>query len=614
MADKLDVHKLNEYKNQSRRARRPFERDWYLNLAFLNGEQYVEFDYVNGKLVEVEQDAAAVRTTRNVCLKISRVERAKILKTVPVPTALPRTDSQKDEMQARMANAYFYFLQEKWNFERRLRSAVFWTVANGNVLLKWHWDPYHKRPDMCVVPIIDAYPDPYARSWPECRWIIHTQFLEEERAKEMYDLSKDDVQASLTTRTETLTSLESRIFTNYGDGEQNLAGVIINEFWMPPNKSYPKGKYMVFTATKVLQETDFPYSHGLMPFTHIGHIERSNSKYYSSVLDDERILQMELNRSESQIVENKNLANGKWWVPGQLQLAQMPNAQPRQILTGEGPPGVAPEFIPVPSYPPWMAEEPERIMSAMQDLAGQHEVSNAGVPGRVESGQAIQLLQETDDSVMKDTIHSMEEAVAQGFAQCLHLYKQFGPPKQMLNVYDENGILEIIELKKEDVNAELRIITQTTTGLPNTVTGRWDRVLNLWQYKVIQDPNMVLELLDMAPVNPDLVPDAIDRNNAIRENRLMMLERKPLIPMRYDNHQVHIREHVKHMKSAEYRALPQSDQDLWLHHIEQHEQLDMELMQKQAELQQMMVPPEQAAEGSTAPPAPNDQGGPAPVA
>ena len=52
------------------------------------------------------------------------------------------------------------------------------------------------------------------------------------------------------------------------------------------------------------------------------------------------------------------------------------------------------------------AEGLMQLMPALADemgvTAGQHEVSQGGVPGRVDSANGIQLLQETDDSVMRE--------------------------------------------------------------------------------------------------------------------------------------------------------------------------------------------------------------------
>lgn len=580
---KLTHSDLIEYKVSAQRLRRVYERDWMLNMAYLAGYQYVAWNFSASRIVELTKPEGATRMVHNVLLKISRQERAKLLKTMPVPTALPVTDNQDDILTARILSAYYRQLMEEWKFERRLRTGVNWLVTTGNVFFKWVWDSQGKRNQFAVVPPLDIYPDPYARTFIDSRWVIHSQFMSVDEAKERY--KTDDVDAVIETRTDTLSPIESQVFSYFGDGEKNLEGVVINEYWEPPNATNEKGRFIVFTENKILLDKPFPYEHGKLPFTHVGHVERPGSKWHRSILDGLRPLQDEVNRVESQIIENRNLANGKWWIPPELELAEMPDASPRQILSGVGgPPGAKPDWIAVDPLPSWVGNEPSRLQQAMEDIAGQHEVSNASVPGRVESGQAIQLLQEQEDSVMRETVQSLEEAISDGFGMSAALLKQYGNPVTDVKVYDKNGMLEEMQLKKDKIPLESRVKTKTTTGLPTTVAGRWDRVLNLWQYKVLTDQNKVLELLDIAPEEPDLVADTQDRKNAFRENR-EMASGKTRRPKKWDNHQAHREEHYKYMKSEEFRLFDLETQQRFEFHVHEHDQLELQVLQEEANKQ-----------------------------
>jgi hypothetical protein len=625
MADKLDIMLLEQRKEYAKKARRHWEGDWWRNIAFVNGEQYVEWDDQSGRLVELVSEPGMERTIHNICMPITRRERAKILKTLPIVEALPRTESQDDARVAQVVNAQFRHWRKEWKLDRRIRNASFWIVTTGNVWLKWYWDAGAKDASLAVVPPFDVYPDPYAKSMMDCRWLIQSQFLDIEAAQEKY--GKKTIQPS---KTEALSGVEGRLYANYTDGlDANLPGVVVNEYWEPPSGARPDGAYAVFSGGEVLHQGKFPYAHNHMPFTHIGHIERANSKWYASVMDYMRGPQMELNRVESQILENRNLANGKWFIPFSLELEADPDASPRQVLRASGgPPDAAPQFIEIQALPAWVANEAGRIKDFAQDIAGQHEVSQGGVPGRVEAAQAIQLLQETDDEVLKDTIHSLEEALAEGHYQCAQLLRQFGSPDQMLKTYDRDGLVEIHEFKAKDIpeGDALQVTTQTTTGLPQSIAGRWDRVLNLWQYKVIENPKQVLELLNLAPESPDLLPEIEDKKQAYRENKLMAGvldgQHRPVEPKAWNNHLVHIEEHRRYMNTEEYMGLPPETQQYIQFHYEQHQELQMGEVQKEAQLQMAAqgqpppppggpMPPEGGP--STAPMPPQENGSPAPV-
>lgn len=605
----VDLSDLLSKKKQAQTARRIYERDWMLNLAFIKGEQYVGYNMDTDRLVEIEIPDGYDRVIENVCLKINRIERAKILKTIPVPVAQPPGDGgQRNEQVARTLNGYFRWLQEKWHYERRLRNAVYWVVGTGNAFMKWKWDKATERPDMTVVSPFDIFPDPWAKTMQDARWMIHTNFMDVEEARETYRDSagakglKNIKEGAASTGGGTI---ETRIYSNLSDGKRSLPGVVMNEWWRPPRRDGDEGEYVVFTDDGIVYEGPYPYDHNELPFTHLGHIEMANSIWYDSIITPVRPIQVEINRTAAQLVMNRNASQGKWFIPAELELKEMPNADALQILEAvAGSPDTQPVYIAVSSLPAWVVNELERQKAAAQDIAGQHEVSNAGVPGRVEAAQAIQLLQEGDDAPMKDTIHSMEEAVRAGFFQAACLHRQFGSAELLFNINGRDGQVEAHKLMKSDIPLEFTIDVKTTTGLPATIAGRWDRVLNLWQYKVITDPNRVLELLDLAPESPDLVPDMLDRKVAYRENEHMAAG-KVMVPIKQDNHGVHRGEHEKYMKSEEFRALEPDDQEKFDYHLELHRELELEVAQEEAELnavlQGMTVMPPGAPPGATPP-------------
>jgi len=607
-----------------------------MNMAFVAGEQNVK--WVGGdasRLVEMDSDAESRLTSQhNICIKIARTEMAKILKARPVPTALPVTDSQDDMYAARIVDAYFMDLQDVWKFERRLRNAMYWMVTTGNVWFKWYWAAGEAR--MAVVSPFDVYVDPYARTMLDARWLIHSQFMEVEAAKKMFANAKGaDTDHIVETGTDTLSSLEARLFSNFGDGTWNLPGCTVNEYWEPPCDG-GEGKYVAFTDSGIIYEGRFPYAHGRMPFTHAGNIERTNSKYHASVIDFVRPLQIELNRVESQIIENRNISNGILFQPAEVELSQPVTGSPRQIIKWTGPPELNPQnwFVTPNTLPAWVGGEPERIKGNAQDIIAQHEVSNAGVPGRVESGQAIQLLQETDDTVVTGAIHSVEEAVSDGFLMAAFLWKQYGSKERMVRAYDKDGMIAVQTLKKDHISLDMRVRVQTTTGLPQTTAGKWDRVLNLVQYKLI-DPVHALKLLDLSNEDPDLSPGSQDRRNAYTENKLI-LNGEVVKAFPWDDHDIHLEELDKWRKTEEYRRASQLDPSVEQRasfHEEQHKQLrsirDQEGAQREAAIQMALQP--QAPPGAEAggppgvsmeqggvqdpqPPAPAPNGSPAPVA
>ena len=603
----LTLHDLHKRRTDATRARKPYESDWTLNLAYLANDQHVKWVPESGRLTEVDKQEGTVRITRNVMLKILRIERAKVLKNAPTPVALPATDGMDDVITAKVSTAYFRQLMDEWRFPRRMRTTVSWALGTGNGFFKWFWDASRMVPRCTSVNPYEIYFDPYAKNIMDARYAIHTQFLNPEVAREMYKGANTKfLQAA---KTDSLSHPEARVFGLFNNGSlQSLEGIVTHEYWEPPTPGRPKGYFAVFTDDGIVFESDYPYKHGRLPFTQVGHIERIGSLWYRAGMDSLRPLQDELNRAEAQIVENRNMSNGKWFLPGDLELDEEPNAMPRQVMRGRAGatrPDAKPELYQVNSLAPWVGGEPARLADAMSDLAGQHEVSNAGVPGRVEAASAIQLLMEMDDSVMQDIRESLAEAVADGFMMSMQLLVQYGKPETAVHTYDKYGQLETGMLKKDKIGLNHRVVARTTSGLPLTTAGRKDFVLQLMQAGLIADPDKALEMLDLNPEVFDLSNNQQDKKNAYRENKV--LQGEPLTPKWQDDHKAHLTVHYTFMKTPEYDQMALEEQQNFKVHCEMHEFLQKQVLADEAQKQMI-------AQGAMpAPTAPEPRGLPSPA-
>lgn len=622
MAATLTLKDIQERYDRARRHRQAYEGNWIVNLAYLNGEQYTAASTFDSVTRLVERDVEGPRPVHNVLQKVARTEQTKLLKTSPVPMAMPMTDSDDDVYTSKILTAYFHSLRDTTQYDAKIKQAAFWAVVTGNAFFKWYWDGGKGEAQFTVVPPFDMYPDPNAGTFGACRWAVYSQFMDEDTVGELYGIDSAKASGLVGSYANSRTSQAN----DYGQQGSNLTGVVVNEYWEPPSRMRPKGTFVAYTGNETLYQGDFPFAHGRLPFTHWGHIEQGTSKWAASVFDQVRDLQDELNRVEAQIIENRNLTNGKMFIPSTVQLDTEITSEPRQVIRYTGDMQSRPQdwFVTGQGMAGWVANEPARIKETIQDLVHQHEVSNGGVPGRVESGQAIQLLQETDDSVLKQSIHSCERAIGDGFLQLALLFRQYGKAEHLVRVYDKNNSVQTYRLMKDKVPANLRVVVRTTTGLPNTIAGKWDRVMNLLMNQVI-DPQYALELLDVSPQDPDLRPEAIDIRNADAENTAIMSSQAPVLAQRYDNHLVHLARHDRFCKTPEYRDAVARDPEVKhrfeAHHLSHLEQFQVQ-MQEQQQIQQLSAPPQEGAapgQSPSAPPAPQppppaDNGSPGPVA
>jgi hypothetical protein len=138
-------------------------------------------------------------------------------------------------------------------------------------------------------------------------------------------------------------------------------------------------------------------------------------------------------------------------------------------------------------------------------------------------------------------------------------------------------------IKKDDLVTEFDIEVLAGSTLPQSKASKQDFIVQLYQYKIVQDPKLVLKLLDFGGVEGVFDELEVDYNQVDRENE--RLENGQAIPANeYDNHMVHIAMHNKFRKTAQYEQLDPAIKQLFELHVQQHT-----AMQPQIDPMQMLM-------------------------
>lgn len=602
---KSQCKQFDEIKEDAARARLPYDKDVLLNMAFFLDQQYVTWNAEKKGLEAAPRRKGMENAPRPVSNKIMHFvmkQRASALETHPTVDVLPASNDPVDVSIAEVSLAYLKWLSEPQvaDVDGELSDAATWSLAGGEAFLKWTWNDAEKRPDVMAVSPLEVYPDPYARKFKNCRYIIHEQFMDVHQAQQLY--GTDKISPTSTSRADVA---KAAILRDMGMAPI-LEGVLVNEMWFRPgvDKRFPNGAFIVWAGNEVLHyQEEYPYHHGKLPFTIIGAIPRPGTPHYTCTVKYLRSPQMELNKYHAQrLTVREAFSNPKWWLPTELELEEEPNDSPRQILRGNSSGGMyRPEIIQPQVFPEntdgdWIREE-------MMDVAGQHETSQGRVPGRVEAARAIEMLRQADDSHLAEFTRTVSTALADGYWQALMLAKQYAPAEQIVQTYSREGLPEVKLFKAEQIKPGMRVRVMQGTGLANTRAARMDQAMMLWQNQVITDPEVMSSLLDI-PVGT-LDPHAAFDVRVARNENLTMTQGKdergdpgtPITPNSWDNHDVHIREHNNFRKTSEYQSLPVAVQQKFEFHVEKHKDLRLEAMKEELE-EQMLA---QQAMGGGAP-------------
>lgn len=593
-----EVKHFKELFEQAKSARLPYDREIWLNIAFFLDHPYVRWNTKSNALEPIPRSKWESNTSRvksNKIFQFVMQSLASSMRDKPTPDVLPTSIDPVDTMIARVSQAYVQWLADPQveDFDDKLANqAGIWAMAGGEAFLKWTYSSEKEQGCITACSPLDIYADPYAQSFKDCRYVFHTQFMDVNQVEDVWGVKVKP------TKVDKSNPLRNELLQSMGV-VPTLQGADVKELWMKKCTKYPNGLYCVFTDDQVISyEEKFPYEHGHLPFTQLGVIPIPGTYHRTSFVTYLRQLQRELNKYHTQRTKiRENFASPKWRKHASTEMKELPNDAPNQILEWEGDPNLPPEIV----APIGMADNDEGswINSEMMHTAGIHEVSQAQVPGRVEAARAIELLKESDDDRLAFFNKSVDAAIGEGFWQELQLAKQFMSEEKILTIYSNDGIPQTHKFKSEEIPEGQRLRVQRSTGLARSRAARTDQVINLVQNGLLRDTDRALQLLELNPVM-NLHALALDQQLAETEN-LQMADGTAVVPHDYDDHATHIVKHNEYRKTQEYQTASDDVKSKFEFHVEQHEKLQIEALQKQQQLQQLLqpvVPPE----GENAPP------------
>ncbi len=312
-------------------ARSSIERQWYINLAFYFGKQYVQLITTssnasgnNFRLNVPQAPPWRVRMVANKIRPIIRTELAKVTAQKPTATIYPASTEDKDIFAARAGEHIWESAYRQKKIKNILRRAMFWTLICGNGYIKDYWDPTYvamntNAPgDIIIVPETPFHvfiPDFREEDLEGQPYLIHASTKSPEWVNAHYGKLLNG--KSVNPNTGGATDILENSFLNLvGASQLTKDSVLCLEVWLKPgvHKLFPNGGMFTLLGDQIVQMHDsgWPYKHNEYPFTKFDHIP--TGKYYSdSVITDLIPLQKEFNRcydSETQILTSSGWKNG----------------------------------------------------------------------------------------------------------------------------------------------------------------------------------------------------------------------------------------------------------------------------------------------------------------
>lgn len=634
---------------KARTARTSKQVQWKINMAMFFGQHWVQRERTAlglERLSVPRKPRSVERKTINRLRAVARSEMSRYLSQTPNAVAVPSTAEDQDQRAALAAEQVWLSNSTSQKLGSHFAKAVWWDVVCGTGYIKTEWD------NTCIDKVSKqkgvikySAPTPFHIFVPDIRetdiedqpYYVQAIVKPVEWVKRNYAqmLGDRDLRPSVASQN---TVLEGSTIALGSSAEQTPDSVILYETWIKPggHDDFPDGGLVLQVDDIVLNVvTKFPYAHGLYPIAKIVNIP-TNTFYGDSVLNDLVELQKEYNTLRSEISDaGKKMGRPQLLaVRGSIVPAKVTNEAGLIIEVKAGYPMPQP-LSPVP-LPQYYLEQQDRLLTDIEDLSGQHEVSRGQAPAGITAGTAINYLQEKDNEFFAPQYQSIEEMYEKVAISTVELFVQYVPMPRKIKIIGADQAFDTQLLSASDVASGTDIRIEPGSSVGQSQAAKEAKVMDMFGMGLI-DQNSALRLMEVGGAQKILDILSAAEKKAQRENmkmkmlkpeEIMQAEQEyqqatqqmgldpsmfaavgaevdtpmasapadptapppppPLVQVAdFDVHEIHIDVHNKFRMSQEYEILPPEVQQQFDKHVKDHEQ---KMIQKQMMSFLQMIP------------------------
>lgn len=567
---------------------------WYLNIAYYVGQQYLAYDKTTKKLYEPPKDPTDIRLVANRISPIIRTELAKITKNKPIMTVIPASSEDEDINAAKIGEKIMEYLEYELDLQAKDRELIRWGLTCGTGFVKPYWKDSKgqkvKHPEtgevfrtgdveIDVVSPFELKFDQSANSWSDVNWVCHIKVRTVDYVKEVY--GKEVQPESGLISTNIYEAQLKNVNTNWSTNSYKPIdnSVQVKEYWEKPCTKYPKGRRITLANGVLLYyEEDIGFGRKddddrELPFFPFHHINIPGRVYGQSMIEHLIPIQREYNKSRSQIIKNKNLiANPQWLVEDGAVVEEITNS-PGGIINYRK--GFSPPILSQPaSIGADVYKNIDQCIEEFYFISGQNEVSHGAAPTGVKSGVAIAYLQEQDDTKLGPTIQNYIDCKRNYMQYLLRLIRYKYDIPRTIRIVGKNNKVEVIDFVGSQLSStDVRL--QEGSMFQQSRAAKQEFIMQLVQMGVLNtqtDKQQILQMFELGTIDSLYDDYSEDVNQSESENeRFKKGDTSPIV-RDFFNHQIHIFEHNKFRKSDEYEQLPPELQQIIDQHVAQHEQ------------------------------------------
>ncbi len=583
-------------------ARRPIELNWRLNMNFVVGNQFAQISS-KGDIEESGKEYFwQEREVYNHIAPILETRLAKLGRVKAKAQVRPTTSEEEDVASASLATKLIDAVCKENDFSSQLALANTWSEITGSAFFKVTWDANKghaldasgeiKEGDVTITlcPPFEIFPEDIAiTDIDKQSSIMHAKVLTAKEVKRIWgkDVKGGDVNVFSFDNAQVGGGFGYTASVPKIVSEKREDSVTVIEKYEAPTHEYPNGRLIIVAGDTLLYQGDMPYLNGEdgvrgYPFSKQVCIDNLTNFFGTSVV--ERIIPVQ--RAYNTVKNRKHEFMNRMAVGV---MAVEDGSVDTDNLEEEGlPPGkvvvyrqgsTPPIMLSPTQVPSEFSREEEKLLNEFVMISGVSEVTTySQVPANVASGTAISLLLEQDDTRIALTADSLRESIKRISKQVLRLYRQFAKVPRVKRITGDNGDVEIASFCAGNIDSE-DIVFDTISDIEDTLSARRAMVYDLLKLGLFADENgklnastkaRLFEILGFGNWEDGRNNDEIHRKKALKEN--MELEKKEVPVDVYDDHALHIEEHVRACVSTKC-VRNKEMRDRVANHIAKHSEL-----------------------------------------
>jgi hypothetical protein len=648
-----DIQSLHDWclglLEDGRSMRRAHEAQWWENLATYTGDLWVEYDMVTKRLYELDKPDYRVRLPINLAQPAVRTEYAKLLKNRPIVRCIARSQDRVDLNSAKIGDQLLNdYAERQFSLPKVRRRALQWVLICGAGGVFVDYDPTlhakvevpvdldgnpqfsesevnelqqlyrerHQRMSTTTVQQGDVIIKP-ASPWQwvfdfskffveEAAWGIYTEVMD---VDEVYRRWGAEIQGDKGLKPGVV---EKRLMAKATNQVTATAFDLKNPSWqhlaevhrmyvLAGHRYFPEGAHIVFTNEEILWAETFPYAHGQIPLSVMGHIPLPTSQHPLSIIQQVKPVVLEISKTESQMIENRNMmANPPWIEYRQQRIEGDIENRPGMRLELDFHPNIPePHPIEMPGLPNYVMNLPELLGQHVLEITGQNETAQGQVPPGARSGVAIAYLTEENDTKLGPTVMEWEEMNERFSWQTLSNFAQYyDAPRTVHLTKAGSGDMETLDFMGSMLSGVDGVKVQAGSALPRSLAAKQQFTLDLYDRGLIRNPRTIMDMLDVGEGEADEWEK--DMKQQEREN-LKLGQGVDVRVEEWHNHEAHL--YVVHdfMKSADFEEENPMIQANYHRHEQEHQ-----IFMARKQQQQLMM---QQGAGANAPGQGGGQGG-----